>query len=180
MDRRAFTYALFVDEKRAARAVQGLVDASFPTRDSSALLRSDEATRELELSHHTGIQRGAVLGGVLGLSGGALVATGGLLGPVLVALQGAALAGGALGSLLGALAGLAHWNDEIEFPDNAFRRGGVLIGVSAPEDQAPLALQILLSAGGRHARVTTKREAAQAAYERSTTGAEGTSSKVAY
>ena len=181
MERNAFAYALFRDEKRAARAVRGLIDASFPTGDISAFLRSDAKTKELEPAHHTGIQRGAMLGAVLGLSGGALVATGGLLvaGPVLLGLQGAALAGGAFGSLVGALAGLAHWNDEIEFPSDAFSRGVVLIGVDTPENRAGLALQILVAAGGRRARVSTKRVARQYARERST-GMEAAASKAAH
>jgi hypothetical protein len=171
MDRDTFVYAIFRDEKRAVRAVRGLIDAAFPTRDINALLsgransRSD--TKMLEPAHHTGIQRGAMLGAVLGVGGGALVASGGLLiaGPLFLGLQGVAIAGGALGSLLGALAGLAHWNDEIEFPANAFERGGVLVGVTTHEARAGEALQILLAAGGRRARVSTKREARQVARE---------------
>jgi hypothetical protein len=165
MERNSFVYAVFRDEKRAVRAVRGLIDAAFPTRDINALLRAGGSTEELAPAHHTGIRRGALLGAALGIGGGALVASGGLLiaGPLFIGLQGAALAGGALGSLLGTLAGLAHWNDQIEFPEHAFRRGSVLIGVTTNDGRAGLALEILLAAGGRRARVSTKREARRVA-----------------
>jgi hypothetical protein len=169
MDSNTFVYAIFRDEKRAARGVRGLIDAGFPIRDINALLSGNSTLAELEPAHHTGVQRGALLGALLGLGSGALMASGGLLvaGPIFVGLQGTAIVGSAFGSLLGALAGLAHWDDEIEFPTNAFERGGVLIGVTTHEERAGLALEALMAAGGRRARVSTKREARQVARQHS-------------
>ena len=168
MHSNTFVYAIFRDEKRAARGVRALIDAGFPIRDVNALLNGSSTQSELEPAHHTGVRRGALLGALLGLGSGALMASGGLLlaGPLFVGFEGTAIVGGAFGTLVGALAGLAHWNDEIEFPTNAFERGGVLIGVQTHEERAGLALEALMAAGGRRARVSTKREARQVARQR--------------
>lgn len=155
-----FVHAVFNTELRAARAVQELVNAKFPTEGISALMVNRSGVEELEVSHKTAMGPGAALGAVFGAVGGALAVTGGLVlaGPVFLALEGV-LAGGALGTVAGTLGGLGFWKDEVDFPKHAFENGAVLIGVNTEDGRIEDARTALKSAGATEIRMTSKPEA---------------------
>lgn len=159
-----FVHAVFLQEAGAADAVKALLDAHFPPDKIGALMCDASSVTELDIVHKTGIARGAGLGAAIGVVGGALVTVSGLLllGPAFLALEGA-LAGGALGTLAGTLGGLAYWNDEIEFPIDAFEKGAVLVGVSTESSRANVARDALLFSGADQVHFATKRQAGKAA-----------------
>jgi hypothetical protein len=157
-----FVHALYRDEPSATAAVRQLVDAGFATSDIGALIGQGPDAQTLPLDHKTGLVAGALLGGVLGVVGGSVLAlTGGFgllaLGPLFTALEGALVAG-AGGTLAGMLGRLAYWNDEIEFPQDAFEAGAVLLGVTTNDGRVHLAREILRRTG-TEARISAGREA---------------------
>lgn len=98
---------------------------------------------------------GVAIGGLLGALGATLVATGVVVapgiavwatGPVVAALKGA-LAGGAVGLPVGALAGLGFWKDEADIHAEGLKKGGVVVTVPAVHEHAEDARKIFAEAG---------------------------------
>ena len=128
-----FVYGTFPEEGDAADAVRLLMEAGFDTRYMSALMWTDSQWSDVPMSVNSGARRGAVLGAVLGVAGGALLATGpGLLaaGPLLAALEGA-LGGGAIGLVPGGVLGLLLGDTKVEFDEKDLDGDTILIGVNA-------------------------------------------------
>jgi hypothetical protein len=128
-----FVYGIFESEERAADALRLLVDAGFPVAEISGLMHAGEQIEELSVDGKTAVARG-----VLAPAAGILA-----VGPLVAALQGAAI-GGAAGVGFGGLAGLGFWREEIDFIDRHVKQGDVLIGVETiaeREDQAEKALR---------------------------------------
>lgn len=154
----AFVHAVYTDKASAARAVSELVDQGFPSGDIGALMHNRQGEFEaLPMKHKTSVPAGAMLGAAVGGLGGALI----LGGPALLAaglflplLEGA-LAGGAFGTLAGTLGGLGLWREEIDFPNQAFDAGAVLIGVATHEGRAESAKIALQRAGAEQIHVST-------------------------
>jgi len=155
-----FVHAVYTTQPSAARAVQELVNAEFSANDISVLMWDKSGVQELEVGHKTGMVAGAAIGAALGVVGGALAVSGGLVlaGPVFLALEGS-LAGGVLGTLAGTLGGLGFWKEEVEFPKHAFEQGAALIGVSTDDGRIPQAAEALRRAGAREVHSSTTREA---------------------
>jgi uncharacterized membrane protein len=65
------------------------------------------------------------------------------------------LVGGALGALLGTLAGLGVWREKIEFPSRAFEEGAVLLGVNTHEARIDDAKHALERAGADIVRIAS-------------------------
>lgn len=155
-------YSVFWDEDDARDAVKALANAHF-TQDEIGVLLSkadEEVVRELPVETQTHVPAGATVGAVVGALGGALVLTAsGFLaaGPFLLALEGA-LAGGATGSVTGALVGMGYWNEEIEAPEQELEEGAILVGATTGprEDDAVAALK---SAGADAVEIRTRDEA---------------------
>jgi preprotein translocase subunit SecY len=73
MDAEVFVHAIYDDRHAAAKAVEALVDAAFPSNKVAALVRRGERLQELRVRHKTGVGPGSVLGALLGLVVGAVV-----------------------------------------------------------------------------------------------------------
>jgi hypothetical protein len=144
-----------------------LVGAGFTASDIGALIGGARDVETLSMQHKTGVTAGALLGGALGaVGGGAVALVGGFallaLGPLVAALQGAAI-GGAAGTLAGTLGGLGFWKDEIDFPQDAFEAGAVLLGVTTNDARVDLAREALCKAGAETSYVAANREAIETA-----------------
>jgi len=154
MSAEVFVHAIYADRHAAAKAVEALVDAAFPSNRVAALVRTGERLQELRVRHKTGVGVGSVLGALLGLVAGAVLFT----GPWRTVLE-ACVAGAAIGALLGILAGLVYWKEDIDFPPAAFGDGGACVGVTTNESRVESARAALLQAGAREAQVSSKRDA---------------------
>lgn len=152
-----FVHGLFKSERNASHAVQSLVDAHFAPETISGLMRVHHDVMEAQPQFKTGVGVGSALGTTLGAIGGAVGAVGGFLaaGPLL-----AAVAGGAAGYLVGALAGLGRWKDEIKFSD-CTGAGMILVGVSTDAGSVERARAALASAGAERVHLSQKNEACQ-------------------
>lgn len=126
----------------AKRALEALVEASFPSGDISILHVAGQQVEEDSIEQRTGISTTLPVGLATGATIGTALFLSGILpgigivavGPVIGALEGLAL-GGAAGSLLGVLAGLGWWKVEADIPVEELERGGWLVGVSVPEER---------------------------------------------
>jgi len=154
MGAEVFVHAIYADRHAAAKAVEALVDAAFPSNRVAALVHKDERLQELRVRHKTGVGIGSVMGALLGLIAGAVL----FMGPWRTALEGG-VAGAAIGALLGTLAGLGYWKEDIDFPSTAFGDGGACVGVTTNEGRVQSARAALLQAGAREAHVSSKRDA---------------------
>ncbi len=165
MEHGTFVHAFFLREPDAVTAIEKLIAARFASHDISVLMQRKDRIEELQMAHRTGMGAGAALGGVLGAVGGAVLMAGGgvfVAGPLLLALEGA-VAGGALGTLAGTLGGLGFWQEEVDFPEEAFRDGAVLIGVSTAEGRADDAERIRKEAGAVDVHHPSKADALRSA-----------------
>lgn len=159
----SYVHASYRDQRTAKEAAEALLEAKFPARDISALLcdaGSEQAGVELKIKHKTQVPIGALVGGVLGLVLGGVIAWLAHVppDPTVFALRGAII-GAAIGTLAGALGGLGRWRDTIMFPANAFANGCVVVGVKTHEERIPEASHVLAAAGGVDVEVSTKRAA---------------------
>jgi len=153
-----FAHAFYSDAAHANAAVRELLEAHFTSDSISVLMTHDAEVEELPIKHKTFVPHGVALGAVLGAAAGALTLSGiGVVatGPLLLALQGAA-AGGAVGTLGGALGGLGFWRDEVDFPTDAFQDGAMLVGVVTNEERLEEARKVLAEAGATETHVSTK------------------------
>ncbi len=138
---------VFPNSFNAATAIDALHAAGFGTDDISIL--ASDSTSEHAFAVKTGskIGEGAAIGAgvggalaalVVGLSAVGVVASGGIglvaAGPLVAALAGAG-AGATAGGLVGALVGLGIPEHEAKYYDGVVKRGGVLIGVQAEDDE---------------------------------------------
>ncbi len=153
-----YTTGLFPNEESAGEAVRALVEEGFAPADISVVTADQAGAHAVELEHKTGAivggKAGGALGAALGAAGATLVAVGavaapgiGLLasGPLVAALQGAAT-GAAGGGLIGALAGLAFWEEDVTIPDR-LKEGVILVGVPASEQRSEAAERHLRQCG---------------------------------
>jgi hypothetical protein len=137
----------------AKRAVEELVEASFPTDDVSVILLERDRVTPIEVGQKTGVPIGMAAGGALGAALGltAIVAFPGLLaaGPALALLNGAAATAttAAGGSLIGAYQGLGWWRVDADVPLREIEEGAVLVGIAVPEEREKEAVEALHRAG---------------------------------
>ena len=150
---------LFDSNGEAHRVVQDLIDNGFKRESISLIANSrglgpdpnaepSEYTPDAGSNAVAGAETGAVVGGIAGLlmGLGALAIPG--IGPVLAAGPLAAtLAGASIGAVAGGLIGaLVHQGvpeQHAHYYAEGVRRGGTLITVNSPDDQADLAVEIL-------------------------------------
>lgn len=156
----------FQDRETTEQAVDDLVAAGF-SRDVISVVMSDE-TRSRHFNNHDdvhgahvaqGAAGGGVIGGTLGaiaggilLSTAAVVATGGLATPFIVAgpIAGALAGGGAgaaVGSIVGALIGAGIPEHEAHAVENDLREGGIVLAVRTEDADAARASEILRQEG---------------------------------
>ena len=150
---------IFSSVSAAEQAVHELVEEHFNPDDVSILVTDKEGTHAEGTEFDTGVAEGAVsgaaLGCLLGAAGTALATTGVIAGPgvallatgpLLAALKGA-VAGGAAGLGVGALAGLGFWTDEAHIHADGLKKGGVVVAVPAEHEHAEHARRIFAEAG---------------------------------
>jgi hypothetical protein len=143
----------------ANRAVEALIESSFASEDLSILRVTGNDVDEIDVGQKTAIPVTLPTGIAVGASVGVGLVLSGVLpgigllaaGPIFGALQGLAL-GGAAGSLVGMLAGLGWWKAEADIPVDDLQRGGLLVGISVPDERAQDARDALEGAGA--SRVT--------------------------
>ena len=151
-----FIYGVFEEEEAASDAVQRLVDADFPSEDIRAIMKQGDQVEELSVEGKTSTGRGLVIGGVLGVLVGALLAvTTDMVSaePWIAAIKGAVV-GGAIGIAVGALSGLAFWRDEVDFLHRRLKQGAVLVGVETNPGRRASVEEALRASGAKevHAR----------------------------
>lgn len=158
----AFAYGFFHDETTAANAVQKLLNSGFDSEHVGVLmLDGSRGVSEVQVKHKTAIGTGMAVGTLLG----AAVAAATVPGLGLLAFGGvfahfaAAAAGGAAGTLVGAVGGMGMWKDEVDIPHQALERGDVLVGVLVPPDHAERADAALKEAGAVTTALSTRAEA---------------------
>jgi len=159
----SYVHATYRDQRGAVAAAEALLEAKFPARDISALIcdaASEDVGLELKIRHKTRVPIGALIGGVLGVALGALIAWVAQVppDPGVFALRGAVI-GAAIGTLAGALGGLGRWRDTIIFPPEAFKNGCVTVGVNTHEERVPEAQRVLTSINNADVQVSSKRSA---------------------
>lgn len=135
-------FAVFSSRAQAESAVDALVAGGFASQAISALLSSNDATRELGVQKNTktpeGLAAGATAGGVVGGTLGLLAGLGTLAipgvgpfiaaGPIMGALAGLGV-GAATGGLLGVLVGMGIPEYEAKRYENRVKTGGILVSV---------------------------------------------------
>jgi len=155
------TTGLFDTYAHATAAVQALHDAGIHSADISLVANDPEGLAPEPDRLGDGATAGAELGAVLGGAGGLLAGLGVLaipgLGPVIAggwlfaAAMGAtagAGVGAATGGLIGALTGAGVPESDAQVYAEGVRRGGALVTVRTPAEQAELARDILRTANG--------------------------------
>lgn len=146
--------AIFSDPQAAERAVRSLVDSHFNVDEISVVVSDREGPHDEAVEYDTGVAEGAtggaLVGGVLGILGASLVATGVVVspglavfatGPLLAAIKGA-VAGAAVGLGVGAVGGLGFWKDETHIHAKALEQGGIVVAVPAEHEHADHARQV--------------------------------------
>lgn len=143
-----FVWGLCGDEEHAQRALDGLIEGSFPPEEIRVLTRGrSRAVERAPIRHRTAAPLGAAIGAVFGAGTAALAASGAFGGPEatmpFLGLVEVALAGALPGAALGAYAGLYFWTNRVELPHAAAGTNGVLVGVTVPIGRAANAADIL-------------------------------------
>lgn len=166
--KRTAVAALFTSAADGEKAVMALKAKGIPADQIGIAMRDRDAQGVMieETGTHAtkGAVQGAVSGGVLGGVAGFLVGIGALaipgIGPVVsagiltsvlgtagaTAVAGAAV-GGTVGGVAGALVGLGIPHEEAKYFDEGFRKGGMLVTVTA-KDRAAEVAQVLQQNGG--------------------------------
>lgn len=150
--------ALYDDLSMARHVLDELVRAGIP-RENISLVANDAAAEYQQIAggtEHVGPGEGAAAGATFGALTGLVVALGALVipgigpvvaaGPLVAGLTGAvtgALAGAATGGLVGALLSLDIPESEAQRYAEGVRRGGTLVAVRTPREQAALVQRIL-------------------------------------
>lgn len=137
---------LFKNYKDSEAAVSELLDKGYDYEDMSIIARKDSMSPYIDKSDHEdrigdGASTGAAIGGIAGLLAGIAGLTIPGLGPVLAAgtlaaTLGATAAGAATGGIVGALADLGISKGDAEVYAEGVKRGGILVYVKAPGDNA--------------------------------------------
>ena len=127
---------IFPDQTSAEHAIVDLKTAGFDPRRMGIVMRDRSDAREVARDQGISSAAGAVTGGVIGGTAGALlVATGTLavpgIGPFITGGVLATLVGGATGWLVGGLVGLGLAPDEAEYYQNRVEQGGILLAVES-------------------------------------------------
>jgi hypothetical protein len=151
--------AVFEDRNEAVAAVDELEQAGFKAEEIGFALRGSEAVRGGMITDATGTKdaKGALTGMAAGgMVGGVLTAAVSLLlpgvGPVvagglLAAFFGGAIAGTAIGGILGAMTGLGVSEDEARFYEREFHSGRAIVAIRSGKRAADAA-EILRRHGG--------------------------------
>ena len=159
------SYAIFDNEKQAARAVDALVENDFTMDEICVLLRAGPegtAVEEMAMEVKTEVGPGMAIGAAVGAVGGALVVVGSgmLAAQPLLALVPGVVGGGAAGMLTGFLAGLGHWHDAADFPHHKLKEGAVMVGImNNRRDRINVARNTLKAIGAKEVHVRTRRQA---------------------
>ena len=164
---------LFDSYSDAERAVRALEHAGVPSGEISLLANNTSGLHDGRLVRSADAARaandaglGAAAGGVIGGVGGLLAGLGMLaipgIGPVVAAgwlastavgAVAGAVAGGAAGGLVGALTRNGVSEADAQVYAEGVRRGGVLVSVRAPDDEAGRVAELLDHYKGVDARV---------------------------
>ena len=158
-------YAVFLDDKNAAKAVDELIESDF-TRDHICVLlregQEDPHVSEVPVDVKSKVAQGVAVGSALGAVGGALVATGGGLlvaGPLVALIQGA-VGGSALGVFTGFVGGLGSMHVEFDKPHGDLPDEALLVGAMTDgEARIDAARRALERAGALNVRVKKRSEA---------------------
>ena len=148
--------AVYLDRDSARLAIDRLLEAGFSRDDISALtadasLPGRKFGVDVRTKAPEGASLGAAIGGLLGAAGATLIAMGTISapalhlvepGPILAALAGMG-AGGAVGAIIGGIAGLRVPEHEARMYPDEVQSGGVLVGVNAHNDRVELAKKCL-------------------------------------
>jgi hypothetical protein len=143
------------DRRTAELALEVLDRAAIDREDVSLLISDAAAGREFQLKENTktseGAAAGALLGGSLGALAASLVAAGAIVapgiglmaaGPILASLAGAG-AGGAAGTLVGALIGSGFPEHEARLASRGLEEGQILLAVRVPEERESAMRELL-------------------------------------
>jgi uncharacterized protein (TIGR02271 family) len=150
---------VYADAGRAEEAFQDLIDSGFAQNDVSIVAQEREGRAgEAPAAYHdesragTGAATGAGIGAAIGGAGGLMAGLGLLAipgfgpiiaaGPIVAALTGAGV-GAAAGGLAGGLIGLGIPKEEAGTYAEAVKRGGYLVIVNSPDEDAGRAADIL-------------------------------------
>jgi hypothetical protein len=153
--------AFFVARADAQRAVTRLLEGGVPSDAIRVLPKrvdhvDDIGVRAVSKSAE-GAAIGALVGGASGALAGGLAAGGSLVvpnlgavlaGPIVAALAGAGLFG-ALGVMIGALAGARRPEYEVAYLEDAVHAGGSLVAVRCARDHAARVAELLAGSGAR-------------------------------
>lgn len=151
--------AAFDDRLAAENAVRDLTAVGFDDDQIGFAIRGADATRGGMITDASGAKdakgavsgaaTGAVVGGVLATAAALLIPGVGpvLAGGLLASFFGGAIAGTAVGGILGALTGLGISEDEAKYYEERFNSGKAIVAVKAG-DHANEASAILLRHGG--------------------------------
>jgi hypothetical protein len=180
MSKHKAVFGIYQDKLHVEEAVDSLVKSGFRTEDISVLIPQNIGTKDLAYEKHTkapegaaaGGTTGAVIVGVLGLLAGiGVIAIPGLgpliaAGPIVAVLTGVG-AGGVLGGIIGALAGMEIPEYEAKRYEGLVRQGHVLLSVHCDDsDWVKRAKQLLASTGALHISATGEASADYAVSEK--------------
>jgi hypothetical protein len=152
---------VYDDRLAAERAVDALEQAGFSSDRIGFALRGDDVARGGMIVDAEGTKdaKGAAAGAVTGgMVGGVLAAAASMLipgvgpimaGGILAAFFGGAIAGTAVGGILGAMSGLGLSEDEARFYERHFSEGRAIVAIR-PGARVADAAEILARHGGRH------------------------------
>jgi hypothetical protein len=151
--------AVFDDRNAAEMAVDSLRRAGFPHDSLGFAIRGHDADAGMLTDSQgtkdgkglaTGMISGGLIGGVLAAAVAAIPGFGPILaGGILASFVGGAIAGTAVGGILGALTGLGISEEEARFYQKHFDEGRAIVAVRAG-DRFTEAGAILRGAGGQH------------------------------
>jgi hypothetical protein len=177
-------YGLYRDRAAIEEAIDALKQGGFRNADISVLYPHNQGSKDFAINKETkapegavtGEVSGAVIGGALGwLMGAGLVAIPGIdpsfiaAGPIMSVLAGIG-AGGAVGTLVGALAGLGMPEYEAKRYEGRIKEGGILLSVHCDSSEWVKRAETLLkntgaddiaSAGEAHADFLVTEKPAQ-------------------
>ncbi|HEX6798828.1 MAG TPA: general stress protein [Ktedonobacterales bacterium] len=129
---------LFANQEQAERAISDLESAGFDPTHMGIAMRDRRAAKDVAEAEGISSTAGAVTGGLVGGTAGALLAAAGALvvpgiGPFLAGgILAGALVGGAAGRLIGGLVGLGVPEQEAKYYQQRVEGGSVLLTVATP------------------------------------------------
>jgi len=156
-------WSVFRNGPAARAAVDALIESSFPPDDIRILMKSGEGLESVPIERKTAAPVGAAVGATLGAGAVLLTGGGALIGAgTAAALLQATGFGAALGSVAGALGGLAWWKDEAALPPTVDERpdARVIVMIPVPEGREAEARDALHVAGAEDVRTWRREDAA--------------------